>query len=445
MKNKRLDGLLALTIVIVITLIFVVGWMHNKARGQPIKDLFLINDFVWSPLSEAFLYDSGTLPSLPIKYQTIRQKQNLSDHDHFDWRYDWHYVTAYCNEDDSFPGCYLRFQVKEYQEFTSPDSRGYVFWTFWDYDLDGDLDNFERTYHMVMQDNVIIMPEYPEGYINGKWYVPEHEEADKRFKEEVSYWLSRVMALGAPPELVSRNTSIYSTVGPKQHKPYAGSNYNNGIYHRFTEDQLVEITNKYFRQSVKKEHPDHGGTGDELTFLIEAYKRAKRLIHNYYHPDDKKISQSWKAFFGYDDRKKAGICVKCANRKSVENRVHCEPCRLKKNSYARNKKRGKAGKKISFGYRITIREDGKGFRETMREIEKNILSHALTLGGESRTETAKILGLKRTTLVEKIGKLLPEKHHGKGSDKPPMKDEGRCRLKQLTLKEGHDETETVFG
>jgi hypothetical protein len=82
--------------------------------------------------------------------------------------------------------------VKEYQEFVSPDSRGFVLWTLFDYDMDGELDSVERRFIVVMQDRVLMMPEYPAGYINTEWYSVPREEAEKRFDREVNYWLGLV-------------------------------------------------------------------------------------------------------------------------------------------------------------------------------------------------------------------------------------------------------------
>lgn len=45
---------------------------------------------------------------------------------------------------------------------------------------------------MVMQDRVLMMPEYPEDYINTEWYSVPREEAEKRFDREVNYWLGLV-------------------------------------------------------------------------------------------------------------------------------------------------------------------------------------------------------------------------------------------------------------
>jgi len=55
-----------------------------------------------------------------------------------------------------------------------------------------------------------------------------------------------------------------------------------------------------------------------------------------------------------------------------------------------------------------IPEEGMDLRGTLREVERWILSQALTITGGNRKKAARLLRLKRTTLVEKIKRLKPE-------------------------------------
>lgn len=165
----------------------VAGW-NTLSMSSNQNSLLLIKEYILSPFSKDLVNDDGQVPSTPVTYKTLYSEENLANHDHFDWRYDMHYVTLYCEEIH----CFLRFQVKEYQEFVSPDSRGFVLWTLFDYDMDGEFDSVERRFIVVMQDRVLMMPEYPEGYINTEWYSVPREEAEKRFDREVNYWLGLV-------------------------------------------------------------------------------------------------------------------------------------------------------------------------------------------------------------------------------------------------------------
>lgn len=93
-----------------------------------------------------------------------------------------------------------------------------------------------------------------------------------------------LIALGAPAELVSRDTRKYTNIGFKKHKPYAGTAYNNGIYQRFTKEELMDIIKTYFRESVKKHHPDKCKSckvSKRWLIIIEAYERACHLLR--YH------------------------------------------------------------------------------------------------------------------------------------------------------------------
>lgn len=165
----------------------VAGWKGLSVSANK-SNLLLLKEYILSPFSKELVNDDGQYPHTPVTFRTLASEENLTKHDHFDWRYDMHYVTLFCGE----PNCFLKFQVKEYQEFVSPDSRGFVLWTFFDYDMDGEFDSVERRYDLVMQDRVVMMPEFPAGFISREWYHVPREEAEKRFEKEVNYWLALV-------------------------------------------------------------------------------------------------------------------------------------------------------------------------------------------------------------------------------------------------------------
>lgn len=165
----------------------VAGW-NQLSIGSKQSNVLLIKDYILSPFSKDLVNDDGELPHTPVTYKTLSSTENLTNHDNFDWRYDMHYVTLYCGETN----CFLRFQVKAYQEFVSPDSRGFVLWTLFDYDMDGEVDSVERRFILVMQDRVLMMPEYPPDYINSEWYSVAREESQKRFEREINFWLGHV-------------------------------------------------------------------------------------------------------------------------------------------------------------------------------------------------------------------------------------------------------------
>lgn len=168
-------------------IVLLAGW-NGVSAGASKDSIWVIREFVLSSPSNGFVDSAGQNPHSPFTSKTLASEENRSKHEHFKWRYDIHIVTLFSGEIYS----YLQFQVKEYQEFVSKDSRGFILWTFIDYDMDGEFDLVVRTYHLVMQDNIIMMPEYPEGFVSKDWYDVSTKEAGERFDREVDYWLELV-------------------------------------------------------------------------------------------------------------------------------------------------------------------------------------------------------------------------------------------------------------
>ena len=158
---------------------------NNTPTESPKNSLSVIREFILSSPSNGFVESAGENPQSPFTSKTLAREENRSKHEYFKWRYDIHFVTLFSGEIDS----YLQFQVKEYQEFLSNDSRGFILWTFFDYDMDGEFDLVMRTYNLVMQDHVIMIPEYPQGFVSKDWYDIPTKEAGKKFDREVNYWL----------------------------------------------------------------------------------------------------------------------------------------------------------------------------------------------------------------------------------------------------------------
>lgn len=165
-------------------IVLLAGWSAVSA-GASKSSISVIREFILSSPSNGLVESAGQNPQSPFISKTLAREENRSKHEHFKWRYDVHFVTLFSGEIYS----YLQFQVKEYQEFVSKDSRGFILWTFLDYDMDGESDLVIRTYYLVMQGNVIMMPEYPQGFVNKDWYDVPTTEAGKRFDREVNYWL----------------------------------------------------------------------------------------------------------------------------------------------------------------------------------------------------------------------------------------------------------------
>jgi hypothetical protein len=153
--------------------------------GASKHSILVIREFILSSPSNGLADNAGRYSHSTSTPKTLTSEENRAEHEHFKWRYDIHLVTLYGREAHS----YLQFQVKEYQEFVSKDSRGFILWTFFDYDMDGEFDSVRRSYHLVMQDRVFMTPEYPLGFISRDWYDVPAREAKQRFDREINYWL----------------------------------------------------------------------------------------------------------------------------------------------------------------------------------------------------------------------------------------------------------------
>jgi hypothetical protein len=134
-------------------------------------------------------YTAGEwLDSKKMTVKHLTSRENTAPHNNFDWSWInhimyWTYVAP--NHDMGW----AVFVAKDYQEFISPDSRGFVVMRVIDYDKDGKSDYSDRQWVPVMQNEVIIMPDYPEGLINVEWYQPTQEEADKFLQREMKHWV----------------------------------------------------------------------------------------------------------------------------------------------------------------------------------------------------------------------------------------------------------------
>jgi hypothetical protein len=94
---------------------------------------------------------------------------------------------------------YIEFSVRYYQDFTSAGSYGFEEWILLDYNLDGTIDVYVKRYHSVIRDyqgeeglNIIIIPIYPEGFINEGWYSATKEELEEKYKAELEFWLELI-------------------------------------------------------------------------------------------------------------------------------------------------------------------------------------------------------------------------------------------------------------
>jgi DNA-binding NtrC family response regulator len=65
-------------------------------------------------------------------------------------------------------------------------------------------------------------------------------------------------------------------------------------------------------------------------------------------------------------------------------------------------------KRSSVGVRIDLNEKGVDLVATLGEIERNLIAQALKLSGGNKAKASALLGINRTTLVEKLKRLKVE-------------------------------------
>jgi hypothetical protein len=94
---------------------------------------------------------------------------------------------------------------RNYRDFVSPRSQGYVEWRMYDIDANGIITNIEasyasKNYDIVIcknnddscKDNYILFPVYPEGYVNSNWYHLTTKECQELYDKEINYWLKAI-------------------------------------------------------------------------------------------------------------------------------------------------------------------------------------------------------------------------------------------------------------
>jgi len=138
---------------------------------------------------------------IAVEMIILRFKENTSVGSDFWWTWTLHVVRMhYYKEWDKF-----RFQiiVRYYQDFSSPKAQGFEGWAISDTDLNGKISEYEKSNYCGRsftigqcynnddncESNWIMFPQYPDGYINLDWHQPPLEEWQKKFDEEVNFWL----------------------------------------------------------------------------------------------------------------------------------------------------------------------------------------------------------------------------------------------------------------
>lgn len=106
----------------------------------------------------------------------------------YKWRWETHTVRVVVGPDGSKLA--VEFVKKRHQKFATP-GRGYEQIIVLDINADGKVDRARRYYTIVGEDNIIISPIMPKGFVNSDWYKVSEEEAQKTYEEEMNYWIKK--------------------------------------------------------------------------------------------------------------------------------------------------------------------------------------------------------------------------------------------------------------
>lgn len=110
------------------------------------------------------------------------------------WTWDSHGLSLFRNSNgDTFE---INLQLRKYQDFVSPDSRGYELYLIRDIkSCDGLIEGFYKSFELNMKHNdmwIRIFPKYPNGFVNDDWYNPPEAEKYIIYGNELDKWLEKI-------------------------------------------------------------------------------------------------------------------------------------------------------------------------------------------------------------------------------------------------------------
>lgn len=145
------------------------------------KNIDSIVEYIKSPDTKLFLklIDQNTLETVQL---TVFSAENNAKHNNFLWDYTHHYLSLFKDG--------LLIKAKDYHESFSPDnSKSLVIFWLKDEDFDGIVDEWFRSFELVTEGGVFILPAYPRGFISDDWSIPPREIAQERFDKEIEHWV----------------------------------------------------------------------------------------------------------------------------------------------------------------------------------------------------------------------------------------------------------------
>lgn len=139
----------------------------------------------------------------------LRAEENTTAHDYFKMTWKLHVLKVYTVPGSSTDQRIVMVIFRNYTNFVTPRSRGFEEWWMMDMQPDGLIGTHEKYYTgkeytivICKNDeegcypNWIILPRYPGGFINADWYDPSLEELQKRYDEEINYWIKVIWGKG---------------------------------------------------------------------------------------------------------------------------------------------------------------------------------------------------------------------------------------------------------
>jgi len=171
-------------VLILIFLIFLIGCNHlqiQPSENPQKKNFDSVVEYVKSPDVKLFLkmVDPNTLETIQL---TVFSAENNAEHNYFLWNYTHHYLSIFRSG--------LLIKVKDYQEnFSGDNSKSLVIFFLVDKNFDGIVDKWFRSFELVTEDGLFILPSYPSDFIRDDWSIPSYEIAQERFDKEIEHWV----------------------------------------------------------------------------------------------------------------------------------------------------------------------------------------------------------------------------------------------------------------
>ena len=152
-----------------------------KAHESRVQNLL---GFVSSESSKSYLVDKAT-DELGNTVAVFSRKINRAAHDYFDWTYDIHVLAVIYSPDDRIYSA--ECSRREYQECVN-GGRACAVYYMADINADNFVDRKAKNFYVVTDEDRVMFPPYPDGFVNTDWYDFPSETAQTEYDKEVAFW-----------------------------------------------------------------------------------------------------------------------------------------------------------------------------------------------------------------------------------------------------------------